>query len=119
MKERPEEWQELVRKYAELGTIQKAADAMGICFSTARSRLDRMGVARQAKGYRTPEEIITGEECRAKRTELGLSQPALGELAGVTAVTISNFENGNRTPRSGTQKKIARALGIKSVTVTD
>jgi len=110
MKNRPPEWLELAEKYRELGTIEKAASAMGVSFSTARSRLVRMGVEINAKGHRSAESVLSGEECRKRRKELGLSQPALAKLAGITSVTISNFETGNRTPRPETQQKIADAF---------
>lgn len=113
-----QEWLELAEKYAALGTIEKAASEMGISYSTARDRLIRMEIPINAKGPASWRVILTGEECKAKRAELGMSQPELAKLSETTVVTISNFENGKRTPRAETQKKLAAALKMKSPEVS-
>ena len=40
-----------------------------------------------------------GDLMRRKRKELGLDQPALGRILGVTKVTINTWENGRKKPR--------------------
>ncbi|MCZ4270546.1 helix-turn-helix transcriptional regulator [Rhodobacteraceae bacterium G21628-S1] len=102
----------LAEKYAELGTINKAAAAMGLNYSTARKRLKRMGVELNDRSWRSDVDILTGEECRRKRRELNLSQDDLMQLSGTTVATISLFENGRRRPQQTTQKKLAQALGL-------
>ena len=46
-----------------------------------------------------------------RRGELGLSQPALAEAAGVDPKTIWNLESGERWPIAKNRTKIERALG--------
>jgi DNA-binding XRE family transcriptional regulator len=113
MKSHPQEWNDLAASYSTLGTIQKAADSMGISFSTARNRLLRMGIEINAKGPASWRVVITGAQCREKRIELGLTQPDLAKRSSTTVATISNFENGNRTPREATQIRLAEAMGIE------
>jgi len=85
---------------------------MGFNYSTARKRLNRMGVQFNSKGWRSDPDIFTGEQCRLKRVELKLSQIDLMNLSCTTEATISMFENGRRRPRIGTQKKLTLALGL-------
>ncbi|MPM37848.1 hypothetical protein SDC9_84467 [bioreactor metagenome] len=114
MEQFPDDWQELAKRYKALGTIEKAATALGLKQSTARQRLVRMGVERNAKGPSSWRVVLTGSQCREKRLERGLTQPVLAEMANVTVATISNFENGKRTPRVESQERIASALGLAS-----
>lgn len=114
MSDFPEDWQELARQYATLGTIEKAAEALEISYSTARWRLVRMGVEINQKGPASWRMILTGQECREARVSKSMSQEDLATLSGVTVSTISNFETGRRTPRPNTQEKLASALGLKS-----
>ncbi len=44
------------------------------------------------------------------RKESSLSQTKLGSLVGVSQETISQYENGTRTPNFNTAKKIAKEL---------
>lgn len=42
--------------------------------------------------------MLVGDRIRKKRIELGLSQEELGDLVGVSKVSICGYEKGNRTP---------------------
>lgn len=48
---------------------------------------------------------------KERRIELGLSQGALAEKAGVTVMSICRYENGKRIPPLDIAVKIAKALG--------
>ena len=55
----------------------------------------------------------TGEKIKFYRTEAGLSQKKLGELAGgINEVTIRKYEAGDRNPKIEQLQKIATALNI-------
>ena len=42
--------------------------------------------------------MLVGDRIRKKRIELGLSQEELGDLIGVSKVSVCGYEKGNRTP---------------------
>jgi transcriptional regulator with XRE-family HTH domain len=50
---------------------------------------------------------------RKRRAELGLSQEALGDAAGLHRTEISLLERGAREPRLTTIVRIARALRVQ------
>jgi transcriptional regulator with XRE-family HTH domain len=52
-----------------------------------------------------------GQKLRRLREELGLSQDALGERAGIHGRHIGRFEIGGAMPRAETVVALARALG--------
>ena len=56
---------------------------------------------------------------RHERTERGLSQMALGNLAGLHFSEISLLERGGRDPRLSTIAKLARALKIPAAQLLD
>lgn len=114
MSEFPEEWRELARQYEALGTIEKAAEALELSYSTARWRLVRMGIEINQKGPSSWRMILTGPECREARIARSMSQEDLATASGVTVSTISNFETERRTPRPNTQEKLASALGLNN-----
>lgn len=60
-----------------------------------------------------------GRRIRAIRTARGLSQAELGEKVGLTADRIQKYENGARKPKLELLKKIAEALGVSSLALTD
>ena len=64
-----------------------------------------------AQGLRPADNI--GEIIREARGKQGLTQRELGELAGVTTVTLSKLENGNSSAKMSTLKDILSALGLK------
>lgn len=47
----------------------------------------------------------------ARRLELGLSQRALGQAAGISQQAVSALERGASVPRVATMRRIADALG--------
>lgn len=53
-----------------------------------------------------------GEEIRNIRKKKGLSQKALGDLAGIAEPTIRRYELGSLNPKYETLQKIADALGV-------
>ena len=50
---------------------------------------------------------------RWARTDAGLSQKALAELAGVSQQQIAKLENPDENPTVGTLEKVAKALGLQ------
>jgi transcriptional regulator with XRE-family HTH domain len=62
---------------------------------------------------------ITPEQCRAARGLLNWSQPTLGEAAGTTRQTITNFERGARTPHPKNLVAIRAALEAAGVEFID
>lgn len=64
--------------------------------------------------------MSSGEKIRYYRKQQGLSQKALGELAGgIHEVTIRKYETGRRNPKPEQLKKIANALGISVFLLLD
>ena len=53
-----------------------------------------------------------GYRIAKRRTELGLSQEGLAELAGMSRVSVVRIENGDQTPRSNTAERLCKVLGI-------
>lgn len=53
-----------------------------------------------------------GYRIAKRRTELGMSQEGLAELAGMSRVSIVRIENGEQTPRSHTAERLCKVLGI-------
>lgn len=57
--------------------------------------------------------MITGEDIRRRRIELGVSQEALAYICGLTAKTIHNIERGHVVARPDTLRALGRALGLE------
>lgn len=53
-----------------------------------------------------------GERLKRIRIEKGLTQEATANRAGVTAVSLSRWENGERKPTFQNVEKVAGALGV-------
>lgn len=53
-----------------------------------------------------------GEQVRARRKALGISQRDLSEIAGVSIHTLSDLESGKGNPTLGTLEQILRPLGL-------
>lgn len=53
-----------------------------------------------------------GERLKRIRKEKGMTQDSVAERAGVTATSISRWENGERDPTFRDVEKIAAALGV-------
>lgn len=60
-----------------------------------------------------------GFRIRAIRTKKGMSQAELGELIGLNADRVQKYENGARKPKADMLKKIASALGVSTLALTD
>jgi transcriptional regulator with XRE-family HTH domain len=58
----------------------------------------------------TVEEF--GEQLQAMRDELGLAGTVVAERAGIAPSTLYAIENGRRTPRGATQRRLARAFDM-------
>lgn len=60
------------------------------------------------------QQETTGQRIKRRRRELGLTQQALAESAGLSAKTVLAIERGATTaPRVPTIRAIARALGCE------
>jgi transcriptional regulator with XRE-family HTH domain len=51
---------------------------------------------------------MTGQEIKTLRVDLGRTQEAFGKLVGVTAVTVSRWENGQVKPLPGAMERIEK-----------
>lgn len=60
-----------------------------------------------------------GSRIRAIRTKKGMSQAELGELIGLNADRVQKYENGARKPKADMLKKIASALEVSTLALTD
>lgn len=59
------------------------------------------------------------EKVKDARSELGLSQSQLGEIAGVSLRTILAYEKGEKKPRQCTMLKLAKALKVSVKFLSD
>ncbi len=59
------------------------------------------------------------DKIKDARAESGLSQPQLGEMAGVSTRSIVAYEKGEKKPRQGTLLKLAKALGVSVKFLSD
>lgn len=53
-----------------------------------------------------------GEKVKDARASLGLSQPKVAELTGVSVRSVAAYEKGEKMPRQGTLLKLAKALRV-------
>ena len=60
-----------------------------------------------------------GENIRRIRIEHGLTQEEFGEIAGVSSMAVSQWENGRAVPRMGAVQRIADHFGISKSAVID
>ncbi len=58
------------------------------------------------------DQFVIGERVRQARLQRGLSQEALGELAGMYQSAIARLERGRCVPRPKTVQRLATALGV-------
>ena len=56
--------------------------------------------------------IVVGKRLKEVRMKSGLSQQALGDLIGVTKVSICGYENGTRVPTIDNLIKLSDALNV-------
>lgn len=64
-------------------------------------------------------QAIFGQNLRRERQRLGLSQEALGDVAGLHTTEISRLERGVRDPRLSTIVRVARALRVRPAELLD
>jgi len=57
---------------------------------------------------------MIGERIHQARKALGLSQRALAEKAGISAMAISKYERNDSAPSSGVLLSLAKALGVRT-----
>lgn len=60
-----------------------------------------------------------GEKVRDARASLGLSQPKVAELTGVSVRSVLAYEKGEKMPRQSTLLKLAKALRVSVRFLTD
>lgn len=65
------------------------------------------------------DALRLGERMRRIRTALGLTQGELGEKIGLSADRVQKYENGFRKPKADMLRKIANALGVETMALTD
>jgi transcriptional regulator with XRE-family HTH domain len=61
--------------------------------------------------YGKDPQVGLGRAVRKTRTDAGLEQKELAELAKIKASEISRLEKGMKNPQWGTVKRVAEALG--------
>ena len=72
-----------------------------------------MGLGMTRRGQSTaPIEAHVGIRIRERRIMLGLAQPQLAELVGVTYQQLHKYEHGINRVSAGRLFEIARALGV-------
>ena len=59
------------------------------------------------------EECKIGKKIKRNRLKKGLTQEALGKLAGVTKATVSKWESGKMAPSAPKYLQLCRYLGVK------
>lgn len=57
------------------------------------------------------EDNLIGQRIRDTRESLGLSLEELGDLVGVSAQSVQQWETGKTTPRTARMRKLAAVLG--------
>lgn len=60
-----------------------------------------------------------GERIKHFREKRGLTQKELGEKCGIDAANIRKYESGKQNPKLATLNKIADALGVTALDLTD
>ncbi|WP_105965025.1 helix-turn-helix domain-containing protein [Apilactobacillus micheneri] len=64
-------------------------------------------------------ENIIGNQINKLRKKMGWSQPQLGEKLDVSRQTISNWENGVKTPRMGALQQLSDLFNVSIGYITD
>jgi len=59
------------------------------------------------------DQLRLGQRIREIRKERGMSQTELAEKAGISLITISRIERGERDPHLTTLLRIARGLDVR------
>jgi excisionase family DNA binding protein len=76
-------------------------------WSINKSELEKYLADRRLKTERTQ---VYGQQLKTARNQLGLSQPELAVIFGVSSAAISRWEHGNRSPRGEHSQQILRWL---------
>lgn len=63
--------------------------------------------------------MTTGQRIKTARKKEGLTQKELGEKLGITYQTVAQWENNLRNPKRETLQRIASALGVPILDLTD
>ena len=61
--------------------------------------------------------MMVGESIRKLREDNDLTQEQLGEIAGVSSMAVSQWENGRAVPRMGAIQRMADYFGIPKSTI--
>lgn len=59
-----------------------------------------------------------GQQIKARRESLGITQEAAAETAGVSKITWQSWEQGLRQPRGNTLARVAQVLDVPPVSLT-
>lgn len=62
---------------------------------------------------KTPMQSKIGEQIRLRRKELGITQPHLAEIAGISVNTLYRIERGQANPTIEILDKILDVLGLE------
>jgi DNA-binding XRE family transcriptional regulator len=79
--------------------------------ASVRALIDKAFAAELRRSEAEYHETL-GARLRRAREEAGLTQPALGERAGLDQAVISRLERGKVRPRIDTLRRIAEGLGL-------
>lgn len=66
---------------------------------------------------RSPATVVFGQRVRARRVELGLSQEALAQLAGLHRTYVGSLERGERNVALINILRLGRALDMDAGTL--
>jgi transcriptional regulator with XRE-family HTH domain len=61
---------------------------------------------------------MNGEQCRAARALLGITQPELAQIAGVGENQLRQFEGGKHVPQRGGLQRLRAALVVRGIEFT-
>jgi DNA-binding XRE family transcriptional regulator len=78
-----------------------------------------MDIMLDSRDVRIDKAGMTPQTCRAGRSLLGLSQAELGELAGVTPLTVRNYEGEKSEPSYKTWRAMKSVLERRGVEFID
>ena len=62
---------------------------------------------------------MISDNIRRLRIAHGYTQEKLGELLGVTAMAVSQWENGRAVPRMGAIERMAQVFGVRKSAIVD
>ena len=97
-------------KYSKAKLVGRIAEAYDKVDQVIQIAQEQLGISF------TEETKVVGERIRYYRKQQKLTLRELGEKCGFMNrgdVRIAQYENGSRTPKTGTLKRIAAALGVE------